>query len=299
MTNENKSDVNSIITDRLCALLEAGTVPWRKPWRVANGQLPTNFKSKKAYRGINIFMLLCAPFECPYWASFKQVTELGGNVVKGSKGYSVVFWSRVPKKDKTGKPLVNGAGKPEMTFLLRYYTVFNLEQTEGIAWQKPVVQEVTEFQAIESAQKIVDGMPNAPEIRHEGSRACYSPAIDIVYMPKRETFTGIPEYYSTLFHELTHATGHSKRLARKGFGTGEASPFGSDTYGKEELVAEMGASFLCGNAGILHNTISNSASYCANWLKALRSDSKLIVSAAAQAQKASDYILGVTFDPAE
>ncbi len=297
MKSDTKLDVYGIITERICSILESGTVPWQKPWRAAQGQLPSNFKSRKAYRGINVFLLLCTPFECPYWASFKQIKELGGNVKKGEKGFPVVFWL-AGIKTKDGAAVIGANGKPEKTYLLRYYTVFNLEQCEGIKWEKPVSQEVMPFQAIESAERIVANMPNAPLIRHSGSRACYSPALDVVTMPEKETFASAAGYYATLFHELTHSTGHEKRLARKGIvsGEGQIAAFGDESYSKEELCAEMGSSFLCGHAGILHSTIANSAAYCENWLKALRGDSKLIVSAAAQAQKASDYILGVTFD---
>lgn len=292
-STSERLDVYQIITERVCSILETGTVPWQKPWKAAAGQLPSNFRSKKAYRGINVFLLLCAPFECPYWVSYKQCTELGGQVRKGSKGFPVVFWM-AGMKLKDGKPVIGANGKPEKTYLLRYYTVFNLEQTEGIKWEKPAAQEVTPFEAIESAERIAANMPNAPLVKHSGARACYSPSLDAVNMPAKETFDNPAGYYATLFHELTHSTGHVSRLARKGVESGNIS-FGSELYSKEELCAEMGSSFLCGHAGILHQTLGNSAAYCASWLKVLKGDSKLIVSAAAQAQKASDYILGVKF----
>lgn len=328
------SDVYNIITERMIATLESGVCPWQKPWKTSAADvLPSNYVSKKAYRGINAFILLCTPYACPYWVTFKQARELAekqnpapaltpeqereakiyteslddngesplprpacmshhpGGVRKGEKGFPVVFWKRLPKTDKaTGKPVLNSKGKPEMVLFLRYYTVFNLEQCEGIKWEKPAAS-VVPFEPLAEAARIVAEMPDAPEIRHGGARACYAPALDLVQMPKQETFNGAPEYYNTLFHELTHATGHAKRLDRKGIT--EIAAFGSDTYSREELVAEMGAAFLSGHAGILHNTVANSAAYLAGWIKALKEDSKLIVIAAAQAQKAADFILGV------
>lgn len=273
-------------------MLETGVCPWQKPWKTsAKDALPSNYVSKKAYRGINAFILLCTPYACPYWVSYKQAGELGGNVKKGEKGFPVVFWKRLPKTDKaTGKPVLNSKGKPESVMFLRYYTVFNLEQCEGITWEKPV-SDGTPFEPLAEAARIVAGMPDAPEIRHGGARACYAPVTDVVQMPEQQTFNGAPEYYNTLFHELAHATGHAKRLDRKGITN--IAGFGSDSYSREELVAEMGAAFLSGHAGILHVTANNSAAYLAGWIKALKEDSKLIVIAAAQAQKAADFILGV------
>lgn len=285
----NKQDVYEIITDKVIALLQAGTVPWQKPWKVANGQAPANFVSKKAYRGINAFLLLCASHECPFFVTFKQALELGGNVRKGEKGFPIVFWNFTNKKDAAP---VNGK-VPQVAFL-RYYTVFNLEQCDGIKWEKPTQSEKTDFQALENAENIVKNMPLCPDIRHSGNRACYSPLLDFVNMPGKESFANAQGYYATLFHELCHATGHKSRLARKGIVQDESaiSSFGSSDYSKEELVAEMGSSFLCGQAGILHATIDNSASYCAAWIARLKGDSKLIISAAGQAQKAADFILG-------
>lgn len=292
-----KLDVYQIITDRMISILESGTCPWQKPWKTsANDVLPSNFVSKKPYRGINAFLLLCVPYSCPYWVSFKQASELGGNVKKGEKGFPVVFWNWFPKRID-GKPVMKANGKPDMVPFLRYYTVFNLEQCEGIEYVKPAPVEGTKFEPLVEAARIIEGMPNPPTLTHGGNRAYYAPSLDKVNMPEKESFVGAVEYYSTLFHEMAHSTGHKSRLARKGIE--EIAAFGSETYSKEELVAEMGAAFLCGHAGIFHQTQANSAAYLASWIKALKADSKLIVTAAAQAQKAADYILGVTFNTEE
>ena len=150
-----------------------------------------------------------------------------------------------------------------------------------------------EHSPIEEAERIVAGMPKRPEIRHGGGRACYSLSLDRVDMPQPETFRSGQDYYSVLFHELTHSTGHESRLNRKGVSAsdGEWSAFGSTPYAREELVAEMGAAFLSGHAGIVERTISNSAAYIQSWLQRLKDDARLVVQAAAQAQKAADYIL--------
>lgn len=292
-----KSDVYQIITDRMLALLEAGTVPWQKPWRTGAADiLPSNYQTRKPYRGANVFLLLCSGFDCPYWLTYKQATEMGGQVKKGSKGLPVVFWNWRDKLEG-GKPVLNGSGKPEQVPFLRYYTVFNLEQIDGIAWAKPVAAEGTKWEPLANCEQIVAEMPQAPEIRHGGNRAYYSPSHDFVNMPNRDSFPEFAEYYGVLFHELTHATGHEKRLCRKGIArTDDAiAAFGSQTYGKEELVAEMGAAFLCGQAGILNQTVTNSAAYLASWIKTIKGDPKLVVTAAAQAQRAADFILNQSF----
>lgn len=296
MQNE-KSSVYDIITERIIAILERGEIPWSKPWSGAANIPPTNFKSRKAYRGANIWLLSCVPYSCPYWLSYKQAQEMGGTVKKGEKGYPVIFWTFLDKRDAQGKVIIDANGKPAKQPLLRYYTVFNLEQCDGIKWEKPESNGAT-FNPIETAESIVQAFVGAPEIRHGADAAYYVPAFDRVFMPNKEAFVGVQEYYSTLFHELIHSTGHSKRLNRKGVSESlEANHnFGSADYSKEELVAEMGAAYLCGQAGILNRTIANSAAYVQNWIKVLKGDSKLIVTAAAQAQKAADHILGTKFE---
>jgi antirestriction protein ArdC len=275
-----------IINQKIMELLESGTVPWRKTWNAASNQ-PKNLVSKKDYRGINVFLLACMPYCSPYWMTYKQVSDKGGHVIKGSKSCPIIFWKWLDKKDAGGDDAdtVTVNGKIPM---LRYYNVFNMEQVEGI--EPPSATEVINtFTPIETAQKIIAGMPCRPEIKHGGNSASYSPMLDYVKLPVPEAFDSPEEYYSTAFHELSHATGHASRVGRKGIL--EPSYFGSHEYSKEELVAEMGAAFLCGHAGIEQGIIENSAAYIKGWLKALKNDKMLLVHAAAQAQKASDYIL--------
>lgn len=285
-----KTDVYDIVTERIIAALEKGVCPWQKPWRTTGSDiLPSNFVSRKPYQGVNTFLLLCTEFACPYWVTFKQAKDLGGSVKAGSKGFIVVYWNFLPKKDANGAPVIGSDGKQAKVAFLRYYTVFNLEQCEGIKWEAPKVPEGLKFEPLEQCEKIVAGMPNAPTLTHGGNRAYYAPSLDKVNMPPKEAFANIPAYYSTLFHELTHSTGHQSRLARKDVMSVEG--FGTESYSKEELVAEMGAAFLCGHAGIVNATIDNTTAYLGAWIKRLKEDSKLIVSAASQAQKASNYIL--------
>ncbi len=174
-------------------------------------------------------------------------------------------------------------------FLLRYYRVFNLCQTEGIAEKLGLGESPRPVPSIEQCEHIVSAMPNAPRME-QSNAAWYRPSTDTVGMPARGLFSSAEEYYSTLFHELTHSTGHSSRIGREGIEI--LNTFGSESYSKEELVAEMGAAMLCGVTGIAPATIQNSAAYLKTWIERLKSDSRLLVSAASAAQKAADYIRG-------
>jgi len=273
-----------VINSKIMELLESGTVPWRKTWNAATNQ-PKNLISGKNYRGINVFMLACMPYSSPYWMTFKQCQDRGGHVKKGEKSTPVIFYKFIDKKEggcDSPTPFPNGKIP-----MLRYYSVFNLEQTEGIE-PPPTTVTINTFAPNEMAEQIIANMPLRPDIHYGGNQPAYSPVLDYVKMPVREAFESPDEFYGTLYHELSHATGHQKRIGRKGIT--EPSFYGSHLYSKEELVAEMSAAFLCGHSGI-ERTIENSAAYIRGWLKALKNDKTLLVQAAAQAQKASDYIL--------
>ena len=267
------------ITERIVGLLEQGTVPWHKPWNVTTG-LPRNLVTQKPYRGINPFLLLSMGFESPNWLTFRQAIQLGGTVKKGEKACPVMFWKPMELTDTE-------SGEVEKIPLLRLYHVFNVCQCEGLK-NVPDPDEVN-FVATEAAE-IVAKMPEPPNIKHGKSHAYYSPIHDLVGMPEPKRFDSEDAYHATLFHELVHATGHEKRLKRQSIT--ERTGFGSDPYCKEELIAELGSAFLCGQAGIVERTIDNSAAYLEGWLKQLKQDRTLIVYAAAQAQKAADFILG-------
>lgn len=288
---KEKIDVYQIITDRIIAMLEKGTVPWQKPWN-GGANAPKNLVSGKEYRGVNSFILAASGFESPYWLTFKQAAALGGSVRKGEKATPVVFWKWLEVDDNdsvTGKKRIP---------LLRYYSVFNVAQCDDIPADKlPAPVTERKHTAVEEAEAVVQAMPKKPAIKLGHSAAFYSPASDFVGMPSPETFKASEYYYGTLFHELTHATGHASRLARKGIV--EFDEFGSDQYAGEELVAEMGAAFLCGHVGIVDRVVDNSAGYISHWLGKLRDDRKLVVQAAAQAQKAVDFILNKKFEQPE
>ena len=281
--------IYDLITDRIITLLEKGVIPWRKPWDAASGA-PRNLVSGKAYRGINAMLLCSLGFNSPWFVTFNQAKAMGGAVKKGAHGFPVVFWkfleaSTAPEDDE------EQAGGRDRVPLLRYYTVFNLEQTEGITAGKIPAAEPRHFDPIEACEQIMEHMPKRPATRYtiEGL-AYYQPSTDTVTMPLRETFTSPAEFYGTLFHECVHASGAPHRLARKSL-TGWA-PFGSAEYSREELVAEMGAGFLCAAAGIDGATLENSAAYIRSWLQVLKDDRRAVIVAAGQAQKAADFILG-------
>lgn len=257
-------------------------MPWRKPWKAQSG-LPRNLVSKKPYRGINVLLLHAMSYESPFFLTFRQAQELGGSVRKGEKACPVVFWKQFEVEDKE-------TGEKEKVPMARFYSVFNVSQCDGL---KNIPTQVVEMplSAPTKPEEIVAFMPKRPEIKHGMRKAFYSPREDIVAMPDRARFDDEAAYFGTLFHELVHGSGHPSRLNRPTLT--ESQGFGSNPYCKEELIAEMGAAFLCGHAGIAEGTIENSASYIQNWLEALQNDKKLIVQAAAQAQKAADFILGV------
>jgi antirestriction protein ArdC len=266
------------ITERIVSLLSQGTVPWHKPWQVNTG-LPRNLVSQKPYRGINVFLLMAMNYESPHWLTLRQANLLGGQIKPGEKSCPVVFWKPMKVKDKE-------SGEDRKIPFLRLYHVFNVAQCTGLK-NIPKADE-TAFVSTKPAE-IVAHMPLLPAIKHGMKAAYYSPVNDIVGMPDHERFDAEDNYHATLFHELVHATGHEKRLKRAGIV--ERNGYGSDPYGKEELIAEMGSAFLCGYAGIVDRTINSSAAYLEGWLKQLQADKTLIVHAAAQAQKAADFIL--------
>ena len=276
-----KKSVAEIITEQIIKRLEEGNIPWRKPW---NGEAlaPRNLVTGKPYRGINAFLLACTSFSSPYYLTFKQVQDKGGQVKEGARSFPVVFW-----KILTGEE--NETDDEKKIPVLRYYKVYSVEDTTLPIPELPQVER--EFNPIEEAERIVEEMPMRPEIRTGEAKAYYVPLYDYINMPRKNLFHGDAEYYSTLFHELGHSTGHMSRLARKG--VIEAGYFGDHDYSKEELVAEMTAAFLCGECGIAAKTLDNSAAYIGGWIRTLKSkdNRNMVITAAGAAQKAYDFIL--------
>ncbi len=276
-----KQSVYDIITEEILAIMDQGVIPWHKPWTTRGAH--RNLVSGRQYRGINVFLLACSGFTSPWWLTFNQARQKGGSVRKGEKGRRVVFWKWLVSRSEDP---ATGEQVEKQVPMLRYYTVFNLEQVQGVpAPQEPEQKNLT---PIAGAAAIVAGMPSAPSFI-DGSRAAYSPGQDQVTMPDFQNFLSSEEYYSTLFHELAHSTGHKSRLNRKEIT--ENNFFGSHEYSKEELVAEMAAVFLCSEAGILPATIENSAAYLQSWAAKFKENRKMVVCAAASAQKAADFIL--------
>lgn len=222
-------------------------------------------------------------YASPYWLTFKQAQERGGQVKKREEGTPVIFWNWRTRQVEGEEGAIE---EKEIPFM-RYYTVFNLAQIDGIA--TPEVQS-GEFVPVLSCEEVIKNMPQAPVIQDGWASANYNPVSDVVKMPPRGGFKSEAGYYATLFHEITYSTGHSSRLNRKTIT--EKAAFASESYSKEELIAELGAAFLCGHTGIEQENIENSAAYIASWRAKLSEDKRLIISAASQAQRAVDFILG-------
>lgn len=269
-----KQDIYELITEKLIQSLEQGVAPWRKPWN--NGGLPRNAISNRHYSGINAFLLSCHGGD--RFLTFKQALEAGGNVRKGEKGCPVIYWNWVER---------NKGGVVDKIPFLKHFTVFSVDQCDGLNLPANEAQEGIEFVPVDKAEATIKA--TGASIRHGGSQAFYIPSMDSISLPNKESFHSIGEYYSTAFHELVHWTGHASRLARKGIE--ESHAFGSPVYSKEELVAEMGAAFLCGSHGI-DSTLENSAAYLQGWIAKLKGDPKLAMQASSCAAKAARFILG-------
>jgi len=288
-----KRDVYQIVTDKILETMERGEVPWHKPWK-SMSSLPVNLKTKRRYSGLNVWMLVAEAFAkgytSPYWLTFNQVKSLGGHVRKGEKSTLVVFWKWIEYEEEVENP-GEIETKPRKRPFLRYYSVFNTDQCEGLDEKLPKIEKNEEISAIDSCEKIAKEMPKCPVIVPNGGRAYYNPREDKIGMPKAELFESSEEYYSTLFHEMGHSTGHESRVGRKSITEG-FDFWGDHKYSQEELVAEFAAAYLCAFGGIENKTIDNSAAYIQHWKKAFKEDKRLVVIAASQGQKAADYILG-------
>jgi antirestriction protein ArdC len=274
--------IYEIINDKMIKLLEENIIPWRKPWgTTGNGGFPVNGVSGKPYHGINLLMLEWG--ESYY--SFKQIQEKKWHLKKGSKASMVVFFTLI---DKKSSKQADNNDKGEKIPIMKYYNVFKSSDIEGCP--QP---EKFEHNTIAEAEAIVNSYTEVKIEHINNNKAYYSITEDFINTPSISSFPILEEYYSTLFHEMTHSTGHKSRLNRF-TGDAETASFGSKLYSQEELVAELGAAFLCGICGIEQMTLENSAAYIQNWLKVLKNDKTMIAKSAAKAQKATDYILGLS-----
>lgn len=279
------ADVYGIVTDRIIKALEEGTVPWQKPW-VGTGAA-INYVSRKPYKGVNT-LLLDQPGE---YLTFKQCAALGGKIKKGEKSNMIVFFTFSERKE-TG---ADGEDKITTFPVLKYYNVFHLSQCEGI--ESKLEPPSPEADPLAEGENVINGYVARSGVGFEAvkgsDRAFYRPSEDRVVVPHISQYKLIEEYYSTVFHELTHSTGHSTRLKRFGDKNDGIAAFGDEVYSKEELIAEIGSSMLMSIAGIERSeTFTNSAAYLQSWLNVLKGDKRLIVTAANAAQKAVDLILG-------
>jgi antirestriction protein ArdC len=284
-------DLYQAVTDRIVAALEAGTKPWQKRWNnVAGAPGGLQLRSNGAeYRGINQLLLSLTSMEAgycsPYWLTFKQALELKGNVRKGERSTEIVFYKKLTVEDRDAP---EGEERSKSIPMLRSYRVFNADQCEGLPERftaKPEELTVADTKKRDEAAEAALRSSGA-EIIEGGNRACYSPGRDVVLMPTFAQFLDVGAYLATLAHELTHWTGHKSRLDRL-----KHTPFGSPSYAREELVAEIGAAFTCARLGIAGEHIDNHAAYLASWLGVLREDKRAIFKAAALAQTAADLVL--------
>ena len=291
-TYTSRADLYSRVTERVIADLEKGVRPWLKPWSAGNGAgrvgLPRRHNGVP-YRGINVLVLWGEALDKGYgstiWMTFKQALTLGGHVRSGEHGSAIVYADRIirTETDERGE-----AVEREIPFL-KAYSVFNVAQIDGLPthYYAFADQKADNLELIEAAERFFS--TTGAVIRHGGDRAYYSPGPDVIQLPVPDAFRDAESYAATKAHELTHWTSHPQRLARDLGG----KRFGDAGYAREELVAELGAAFLCADLGVAIEPREDHASYMEHWLRILREDKRAIFTAAAHAQRAVDYLHGL------
>jgi antirestriction protein ArdC len=300
-----QNDIRAAITNQIIEALESGSVPpWRRPWRLGkNAAAHTNVVSNRSYRGLNPILLDLASekhgFSSKWWGTFNQWKQLGGRVMPrpdhvppGKWGTQIVFWSPISKRQQNE----NGEDEEDKFYVLRLYTVFNVDPVSGLAHLKAGQPDTNELIVIDH-QPAEEAMEAARlgmgiTIRYGGGKAFYSPSQDYIQMPEKATFESPAEFYATIFHEMTHATEHASRLdwSRKER---------EHAYALGELIAEIGGVYVCRELGVPSDNLENHTAYLASWLRAMKSDPRFIFMASAQASKAADYILSFTSKPDE
>jgi antirestriction protein ArdC len=284
-----RADLYDSVTQRIVAELEAGRVPWVQPWGTSGGAeaaLPRNALTDRCYSGINILILWGAVIEHGWpaqgWLTFRQALNAGGSVKRGERGTSVVYADRFTPKGEAERAVRDGDAAKSVAFL-KSFTVFNVAQCEGL---RPGLGldplPLTPRETVPVAEAVIAA--SGVDFRIGGAKAFYVPSEDYVQVPPQPAFFQQIDYYRTALHELTHATGHAKRLGRK-----LLNPFGSKDYGREELIAEMGSAFLCAALGIVPSV--RHADYLGAWLDILKEDSRAIFRAASAASRAADWLL--------
>lgn len=280
------SDLYQSVTDRIVAALEAGAPPWVCPWSGGPGaSAPANLGSGRPYRGINVLLLnfqaMLGGYAVNRWLTYRQAQALGAQVRRGQQGTQVVFFKLLEVEGRQPCDAPPPAD-PKVVPLLRAFTVFNAAQVDGLPPGLLPPPPSADWMPVDEAEAVL--IHSGAHIRHGGERAFYHPAQDLIQLPERGRFEGSEAYYRVALHELTHWSGHDTRCNRPLQGRQHI-----EAYAFEELVAEIGSAFLCGHCG-LPGSLQH-ASYVEHWLQALRSDRRLIFTAAAQAQKAADFLL--------
>jgi antirestriction protein ArdC len=288
----NRKDVYTRVTDRIIADLENGIRTWMKPWSAdhAAGKISRPLRHNGTpYRGMNVLLLwgeaVTKGYAAPIWMTFKQALELDAHVRKGEHGSLVVYANSITKTETNEK----GEDTEREIPFMKGYTVFNVEQIEGLPahyYAKPE-NPLPLSDRIESADRFLTA--TGAKIQHGGNQAFYAPGRDIVQMPPFEAFKDKESFYATALHEITHWSGAKHRLDR----SFDAKRFGDHGYAREELVAELGAAFLCADLGITPEIRDDHAAYLGHWLKVLQADKRAIFSAAAHAQRAADFLHGL------
>ena len=284
-----KFDLYEHVTGLILAEMAKGNIPWIKPW-AGKDAIPRNWISKRPYNGMNALLLYLMPYGCPFYATYRQIQTMGASVKSGEKAHIVVYWNFSKVFDKE-------LGKEKTIPFLKYYYVFNLEQTTA-EWNRETPKN--DFHPIAEAEKVFTNYTERESIPviYGGNGAFYSPSADNIHLPLRESFVTSEHFYATAFHESAHSTGHKKRLAREDMA--KIAAMGDASYSREELTAELASAFLCAHCGIDNtNLIRNSAAYIENWSRKMREDKRLIVTASGKAAKAVSFILGERSDTEE
>lgn len=286
-------NVYQMVTDRIIAALESGTIPWEKPWINTSGtNVAVSHQDGRTYSILNQ-MMLDIPGE---WITFKQAEKEGGHIKKGAKSSKVVFFKMMQKErtDKDGNTVIDEDGNPRMNQIpiLQYSCVFHIEDTEGIEKKyivsKPMPSDNIPIATIDAAAQSYLARTGVTLRHYEQGQSYYSPGQDEIILPHMNQFQNAESYYATLFHEMGHSTGHPSRLSRD-----MGQMFGDDLYSREELVAEITSAVLCNHFGIDTSKIQrNTAAYIQHWLNAIKEDSRMVVTAATRAEKAVKLILG-------
>jgi len=285
-------DLYAEVTNRIVAALEAGVTPWIRPWSVDFDPTPINAVSRRSYRGINCVLLMLEAqlrgFGRNQWLTYRQAAELGAQVRRGESGTTVIFYKLHELPMSTTVERVEDDKRSNVISFLRWFTVFNVAQVEGLPARLRVKEALTAWNPDHAAEAILG--ESGAAIQHGGSEAYYSPQDDRIQLPERSAFPDGAAYYATALHELVHWTGHPRRLQRD-----LGRRFGEAAYAMEELIAEMGSAFLC--SGCYLEGRLRHANYIGNWLQVLRSDKRAVFAAAAKAQQATDYIESVCGTP--